>query len=204
MSKKKKCYKTTFDSNVERSIAKGSIAQSLTFSAPFHFAVKPKRLVHPDYRSVRRPIGNRALEQICTRKSCSNSIQLAPISRGELITYLIRKGEEKLGDLIDAEAEAVNHAECMQRLYRATGEMRRTVAGKRKRELEDQVDTGSQGHLGTHPLVNQGRFTTLQEMAAHDRNRGIGTGNAQAFAQVVKVAVVEWIVFGNQPDSPHN
>ena len=82
--------------------------------------------------------------------------------------------------------------------------MRRAVAGEREGEFKDQIDTGSQGHLGTHPLVDHGRFTALQEVAAHDGNRCLGTGDPQAFPQVMQVPIMERIVFGNQPDSPHN
>jgi hypothetical protein len=41
-------------------------------------------------------------------------------------------------------------------------------------------------------------------VAAHDGNRCLGTGDPQAFPQVMQVPIMERIVFGNQPDSPHN
>ena len=81
--------------------------------------------------------------------------------------------------------------------------MRRAVTGERERQLQNQVDPCGQGHLGPHPFVDQRRFATLQKMTAHDRNAGVRIGDPQTFLQMMQVAVMKGIVFGDQANNTH-
>jgi hypothetical protein len=102
-----------------------------------------------------------------------------------------------------AETERIDTAQGIEGTHRPFGEARRAVAGPGKGELHHHVDAGSESHPSALPLVDQRRLAALQEVPAHHCHRHFGAGRQPALPQMMQVAVVEGVVFGDQADGAH-
>ena len=98
-----------------------------------------------------------------------------------------------------AEREHVDAERC-EALHAALREVFGAAAGEGVGELEHEIGAVFDSDRRARPFVEDGGFTALREAAAHrDGNRGIGIGFAD-LCELVVMAVVERIVFGDDAD----
>ena len=118
------------------------------------------------------------------------------------------------GELTEEErAEVLAHvSECekcrrllgeLTALHAALGEPARLAQCEQARQFDYQISAVFKRHFGARPFVKYCRFTALSERARHyDDNRVCVCKSARS-RNVVRVAVVEWIVFGDYARGAH-
>ena len=103
-----------------------------------------------------------------------------------------------------AEGERVHHLGSCQQANRPPSEGFRRRQGPNRGQLQHQVSAPQQGQTGPGPLVQGGGTAALDPVTAHDSRHGaVFAQNPAAFRDLVGVAGVERIVFGDDTDDVH-
>ncbi|MCI6231934.1 MAG: hypothetical protein MR630_04925 [Selenomonas sp.] len=98
------------------------------------------------------------------------------------------------------ECQRLDAAERREALHAARREVLGAAAGEGVGELEHEISPALHGPSRPRPLVRNGRQPALRKAAAHHNdNRSLRIPLAK-FRQLVRMAVVKRIVFGDQTD----
>ena len=137
------------------------------------------------------------------------------ISCGEISPQVFLKEREFLADrladpreilrpcTLTPKAQAVDGFQVMQQRHGAPGEIGGAACGMDDRELQHQIRAAGECHPRSGVFVHQSRRAPLGKISAHHDHDVIRACDLAGFLQVVEMAVVERIVFGDDPCDLH-
>ena len=93
--------------------------------------------------------------------------------------------------------------ERIQKLHGPLGEIFCASGGGSSGKLQDEIGSVFESHFRPGVFIYDGRFSALHEISTHDHEKPVGSGELPGSGEVIGVALVEGIVFGDDTGDFH-